>query len=61
MGAGVKALHFSTVDELLFSFYVMFLFFSQAPCHLEHEQVSSGGGSLEIHHQAPSCSKNRPP
>ena len=54
MGAGVKSLHFSTVEELLFSFYVMFLFFSQAPCHLEDdpedEQVSSGGGEREAGH-----------
>ena len=34
MGAGVKALHFSTVDELLFFRFMLFLFFSQAPCSL---------------------------
>ena len=37
MGAGVKSLHFSTEEELLFSFCVMFFFFSQASCHLEDD------------------------
>ena len=57
LGAGVKSLHFSTVEELLFSFYVMFLFFGQTPCHLCHceddpedEQISSGRGEGEGGH-----------
>jgi len=54
MGAGVESLHFSTVEELLFSFYVMFLFFSQAPCNLEDdpedEQISSARGEGEGGH-----------
>lgn len=56
MGASVKSLHFSTLEELV-TFYVMF-FFGQATCHMEEdpedEQIFSGKGwgrgSLEMHH-----------
>lgn len=48
MGAGVKSLHFGTVEEFLFFVLCFFLFFGQAPCHLEDdpedEQISSGRG-----------------